>query len=84
MMFALHWLCLVSAGDRTLTLVITVAEAATAIEDNRDNVCGRIVGEAERWDNLLTCTHPLIGRFVQLKRMAFTILHLYEVEVHGQ
>ena len=63
--------------------MITVAEAVADIEDNGDNVCGRIIGEAERWDNLVTCTHPLIGRFVQLKCMASTRFHLYEVEVHG-
>lgn len=74
-------------GVNTFNIMITVAAAEDDVVYDADieyNQCGYIEGTAEQYDNHVTCTQPITGRFVQLQKLAVGCLHLYEVEVHGQ
>lgn len=67
--------------------LVTVAEEETDIFSTSDGsnevVCGYRDGALERYWTLVTCTQPIMGRYVQIQFFVSERLHLYEVEVHG-
>lgn len=71
------------AGNRTENVVVTVSKDVSDIMDDGENRCGYLDGEAEQFNNLITCDEAIVGRFVQLQLLANTSFHIYEVDVHG-
>lgn len=77
--------CLSSfVGQRARNIMVTVSLSEEKIMRNGDNICAYAGGIANQFDNLLTCSEPMIGRFVQLQMLnRAECLHFYEVKVHG-
>ena len=50
---------------------------------NGDNECARWTGSLNSYDNLISCSSVINGRYVQIQLMTYDYLHFYEVEVHG-
>jgi len=50
---------------------------------NPEALCKYVDGYLNRYYTLITCDHPISGRFVQILFNATTMLNLYEIEVHG-
>jgi len=63
-------------------VTVSVLEA-DIMHNGADNECGFIAGIAQQFDNLVWCSQPMIGRFVQLQVIDTNHFNLYEVEVYG-
>ena len=71
-------------GTRAQNIMVTVSVLEADIMHNgADNECGFIAGIAQQFNNLVTCSRPMIGQFVQLQMIGTDYLNLYEVEVYG-
>lgn len=90
--YTMHWILLTrsiwfvwlttGSPERARNGVITVSMDEDDIF-NGDNECARWTGSLNSYDNLISCSSVINGRYVQIQLMTYDYLHFYEVEVHG-